>query len=46
MRLGDWYDENVHIHYLVFVCGSAEEIALVDGLARVRIFSWITQQFR
>ncbi|PCH41519.1 hypothetical protein WOLCODRAFT_163166 [Wolfiporia cocos MD-104 SS10] len=43
--LGAWYDGAVTIAHIAFVCGS-EELVIVDGSARVRIFSVVTQQFR
>jgi hypothetical protein len=46
IRLMDWYDEATDIVQMVFVCGSAEEIAFIDSTARVRVFSLVTQQFR
>jgi hypothetical protein len=46
IRVGDWYDGTVTITHMAIVCGSAEELVLVDNSGQARIFSWVTQQFR
>ncbi|KAH9165762.1 hypothetical protein EDB89DRAFT_2008009, partial [Lactarius sanguifluus] len=44
--LAPWYSQaDISILKMSFVCGS-EEVALVDSIARVRIFSFVTLQFR
>ena len=44
--LAPWYSQGESsILKMTFVCGS-EEVALVDSSARVRIFSFVTLQFR
>jgi len=44
--LAPWYSQGeISILKMTFVCGS-EEVALVDSNARVRIFSFVTLQFR
>ncbi|KAI9443965.1 hypothetical protein H4582DRAFT_1049491 [Lactarius indigo] len=44
--LAPWYSQaDISILKMSFVCGS-EEVALVDSIACVRIFSFITLQFR
>ena len=43
--LAPWYSQGISILEMIFVCGS-EEVALVDSSARVRIFSFISLQFR
>src|SRR6266702_1272399 len=44
--LAPWYGQaEISILKMAFVCG-CEEVALVDSSARVRIFSFITLQFR
>lgn len=45
MNLGAWYDETTSVLQMSFVCGS-EELVLLDSSALVRIFSFVTQQFR
>ncbi|KAI0751604.1 hypothetical protein C8Q80DRAFT_1158354 [Daedaleopsis nitida] len=45
VNLGSWYDSTVSIKYMVFVSGS-EELLFIDDLARARIYSLMTQQFR
>ncbi|KAH9027877.1 hypothetical protein EDB85DRAFT_1892774 [Lactarius pseudohatsudake] len=43
--LAPWYSQaDISILKMSFVCGS-EEVALVDSIARVRIFSFVTLQF-
>jgi hypothetical protein len=46
VRLVDWYDDAVTVVHMAFVCGTTEEIVFVDSLGQVRVFSWVTQQFR
>ncbi|KAI0796918.1 hypothetical protein C8Q75DRAFT_796658 [Abortiporus biennis] len=42
-----WYSQQeARILQAVFVCGSSEELALVDDSSSVRIYSLTTQQFR
>ncbi|KAL4249106.1 hypothetical protein ABKN59_005757 [Abortiporus biennis] len=42
-----WYSQQeARILHAVFVCGSSEELALVDDSSSVRIYSLTTQQFR
>ncbi|KAI9452888.1 hypothetical protein BJY52DRAFT_1124024 [Lactarius psammicola] len=44
--LAPWYSQaEISILKMTFICGS-EEVALVDSSARIRIFSFITLQFR
>jgi hypothetical protein len=46
--LSPWYSQGlgeISILKMTFVCGS-EEVALVDSSAQVRIFSFVTLQFR
>ena len=45
VNLSPWYDSAVVIKYMQFVSGS-EEILFIDDLARARVFSLVTQQFR
>jgi hypothetical protein len=46
ITLAPWYSQaEVSILQLSFVCGN-DEVALVDSAAQVRIFSFITLQFR
>ncbi len=46
IELAPWYGEaDISILKMTFVCAS-EEVALVDSSARIRIFSFITLQFR
>jgi hypothetical protein len=46
VRLSAWYPNGTKIKHIAFVCGSNEEITLVDDQAQIRIYSLITQQFR
>ena len=44
--LAPWYNQGeISILQMIFVCGS-EEVALVDSSARIRIFSFVSLQFR
>lgn len=44
--LAPWYSQGeISILEMTFICGS-EEVALVDSGSRVRIFSFVTLQFR
>lgn len=44
--LAPWYSKGeISILEMTFICGS-EEVALVDSGSRVRIFSFVTLQFR
>ncbi|KAI0297433.1 hypothetical protein BC826DRAFT_1096771, partial [Russula brevipes] len=46
INLAPWYSKSgIAILHAAFVCGN-EEIALVDSTAQVRIFSFVTLQFR
>jgi hypothetical protein len=46
INLAQWYSQaDVSILQLSSVCGS-DEVVLVDSNAQIRIFSFITQQFR
>jgi hypothetical protein len=46
VSLAPWYSQaEISILQLSSVCGS-DEVVLVDSNAQVRIFSFITQQFR
>ncbi|KAI0723140.1 hypothetical protein C8Q76DRAFT_671490 [Earliella scabrosa] len=45
VNLSPWYDSAVVIKHMQFVSGS-EEILFIDDLARARVFSLVTQQFR
>jgi hypothetical protein len=46
VRLAPWYSQaEVSILQMSSVCGS-DEVVLVDSNAQLRIFSFITQQFR
>ncbi|EIN14302.1 hypothetical protein PUNSTDRAFT_41556 [Punctularia strigosozonata HHB-11173 SS5] len=45
IKLQPWFDETTSISHMVYVLGS-EELLFIDGLARARIFSLVTQQFR
>ena len=46
INLAPWYSQaEVSILQMTFVCGS-EEVALVDSSAQVRVFSFVTLQFR
>lgn len=46
INLAPWYSQaEVSILQMTFVCGS-EEVALVDSNAQVRVFSFVTLQFR
>ena len=46
INLAPWYSQaEVSIMQMSSVCGS-DEVVLVDSNAQVRIFSFITQQFR
>lgn len=46
INLASWYSQaEISILQMTFVCGS-EEVALVDSSAQVRIFSFVTLQFR
>ena len=45
--LAPWYNQpEISIRQLSSVCGSDEEVALVDSNAQVRIFSFVTQQIK
>jgi hypothetical protein len=44
--LAPWYRRETSILQLSSVCGSDEEVALVDSNAQVRIFSFVTQQIK
>jgi hypothetical protein len=46
INLAPWYNQaDISILHLSSVCGS-DEVVLVDSNAQIRIFSFITQQFR
>ena len=46
ISLAPWYSqEEVSILQLSSVCGS-DEVVLVDSNAHIRVFSFVTQQFR
>ena len=46
INLADWYRQpGISILQMASVCGS-EEVALVDSSAKVRVFSFVTGQFR
>jgi len=48
INLAPWYNQaGVSILQLCSVCGSeSDEVVLVDSNAQIRIFSFVTQQFR
>lgn len=41
-----WYGPEHTIKHLVFHCGMSEELAVIDNVARARVFSLAAQQFR
>jgi hypothetical protein len=46
INLANWYSQpGISIIQMTSVCGS-EEVALVDSSAQVRVFSFVTLQFR
>ncbi|KAI9434837.1 hypothetical protein H4582DRAFT_1855657 [Lactarius indigo] len=46
INLGPWYSQaDISIEQVSFVCGN-DEVVLVDSSAQVRIFSFVTLQFR
>ncbi|KAI9460706.1 hypothetical protein F5148DRAFT_1276740 [Russula earlei] len=46
ISLAPWYNQTgISIHQLTSVCGS-DEVVLVNSNAQIRIFSFVTQQFR
>lgn len=44
--LRSWLEPQTSIKHLVFRCGSAEELLIVDDTGRARVFSLVTQSFR